>query len=290
MASKASIGVIAALALLGLGGCASQQAMTSEESKPLAQAPERAPQEVKTPLPPQTISREPAPSPAPAPAPARGLYVAAQVGYSDARSANFKEDNPGAADCFLFTTATSCGGTLNSLGSSAVFGVSVGYRFSPMFRADVSYQQRSGYDLSGWDPAGTYFDPKVKSDSVMVSGFLDFPYKIAGRVQPYAGVAIGRSRNTMEALNWNDPTCCTGTLNPGGSHTSTAWQLTLGAAITLVDKLVLDLGYRYTDLGKFEKPMGSDQVGDFNGTGTTTSATGKLRANEFLIGLRYDFF
>lgn len=288
MLTKAPIATVAALAVLILGGCAQQQAMTRADTQPTQQAPQRAPQDVKTPLPPQSIDRE-APPPSPPAPPATGPYVGVQLGYSDARGADFREDNAGASNCFLFVTATTCGGTLDSLGSSSVFGVSVGYRFSPMFRADVSYQRRSGFNLSGWDPAGTYFDPKVESDTVMVSGFFDVPYKIAGRVQPFVGVAIGRSRNSMDALNWNDPTCCTGTLNAGGSHTSTAWQLTLGAAVTIVDNLVVDIAYRYADLGEFKKPEGPDQSGVFNGTGSTSSATGKLRANEFLLGLRYGF-
>lgn len=285
--TKASIAALAALAALALAGCSQQ--MTKAESQPQQQAPERAPQDVKTPLPPPTaepVASSSEPSSAPA---GPGFYVGAQVGYSDSRKADFKEDNPNASDCFLYTGATTCGGTLNHLGSSAVYGVSVGYRFSPLFRVDVSYQRRSGYNLSGSDPAGTEYDPKVKSDSVMVSGFVDIPYKIGGRVQPFVGAAVGRSRNTMDALNWNDPGCCTGTFNPGESHNSTAWQLTLGAAITLAQKLVLDVAYRYTDMGEFKKAEGQDQSGVFNASGTTTSATGKLRANEFLVGVRYGF-
>jgi opacity protein-like surface antigen len=287
MATKTSLAAIAALAALGLGGCAQQ--MTQAESQPVQQAPERAPQEVKTPLPPPTaepVASHPEPSAA---TPQPGLYVGVQVGYSDSQKARFQEDNPGSPDCFLYTSATACGGQLNHLGSSAVYGVSVGYRINPMFRVDVSYQRRSGYNLSGSDPAGTDYDPKVKSDSVMVSGFFDIPYKIGGRVQPFVGAAIGRSRNTMDALNWNDPGCCSGTFNPGQSHNSTAWQLTLGAAITIVERLVLDIAYRYSDMGEFTKAAGQDQSGTFNASGMTTSATGKLRANEFLFGMRYGF-
>lgn len=44
-----------------------------------------------------------------------------------------------------------------------------------------------------------------------------------------------------------------------------------------------------SDMGEFQKPAGPDQSGNFNGTGTTSSATGKLRANEFFANVRYDF-
>ncbi len=286
------IAAIGALSLVNLGGCVSSQSMTQADSKPIPQAPTREPQEVRTPLPPPTATKVPsAPpsSPASTSSPSTGPYLTAQVGYSKARGANFKEDNPSSPDCFLYVTATTCGGTLDSLGSSPVFGVSVGYRISPMFRVDVGYQRRGGYNLSGWDPAGTYYDPTVSSDAMMVSGFLDFPYKIAGQVQPFAGLAVGRSKNKMDALRWTDPGCCTGVLNDGSTNNSTAWQATLGAAISLVKGWVLDVSYRYADMGEFKKPVGADQVGNFSGSGMTTSATGKLRSNELLLAVRYEF-
>lgn len=299
--SKVCVPIVCVLSLAGLAGCASaptpepqSQAMTSAPAAPLPQAPAATPQPVKTPLPPATKGPAvpaAAPTPGPSQAPRAGPYLGAQIGFSRARNAGFQEDNPGAANCFLIVTGTTCGGTLDSAGSSAAFGLSAGYRFGP-FRADVSYQRRGGYNLSGWDPAGTYFDPPVTSDAMIVTGFFDFPHKIGGWFQPYVGLGVGASRNRMDALKWNDPTCCTGMLNGGGSNTSAAWQGTLGAALSLdslAKGLILDIAYRYTDLGQFKKLAGFDQIGNFNGSGTTASASGKLRANEFLFGVRWEY-
>lgn len=223
--------------------------------------------------------------------PGAGPYVRAGVSYSKATSADFKEDNPTAPNCFLFSAGGGCGSQLDSAGSSFGFDIGVGYRISPLFRVDVSYGRRGGYNLQGWDSAGTYFDPPVTSDAVMFNGFFDIPYKIAGRVQPYVGVAIGRTSNKVDALNWHDPgpPASNGTLNASSSTKSTAYQLTLGAAVTLTGAWILELGYRYSDMGEFKKSAGPDQAGNFNGTGTTTSATGKLRANELFANVRYDF-
>jgi len=218
-----------------------------------------------------------------------GLYLKLESGYAWGRDAGFQEDDPSSAECFLIVSGTTCGGKLNHVGSSFVIGAGIGYRFSPMFRADLTYGRRSGFNLKGRDPAGTDFDPKVSSDSIMLSGFVDIPYKIAGRAQPYVGLAIGRSRNKMDTLKWSDPGCCTGVLNAGASNNATAWQLTLGAAITVAPKWTIDVGYRYSDFGDFRKPRGPDQVGLF-GTGFTASAKGKLRTNELLLSLRYDLF
>lgn len=220
-----------------------------------------------------------------------GPYLRAEIGYSQARDADFVEDNPAAPDCFLFSASGGCGSQLNNLGSTVEYGIGIGYRFNPLFRLDLSYGSRGNYNLQGWDSAGTYFDPKVSSDSIMLTAFIDIPYKIADRVQPYVGIAVGRSRNKMDSINWHDPgpPSSNGTLNGASSKNSTAWQFTLGAAISLTDSWILDLGYRYSDMGEFQKNAGPDQAGNFNGTGFTSSATGNLRANEFFAGVRYDF-
>ncbi len=58
--------------------------------------------------------------------------------------------------------------------------------------------------------------------------------------------------------------------------------------------MLLELAYRYTDLGKIVKNAGSDQVpsattGTVNASGTTGSASGKLRTNELLVAVRFGF-
>ncbi len=298
--------LVCALPFAVLGGCAQMEkvppseqsaAMTSAPAVPMQQAPAQTPQTVKTPLPPATKGPAVPPASSPPPpssssTPTAGPYVAAQIGYGQSRNANFKEDNPAAPDCFLFVTATTCGGTLNNMGASAVFGISAGYRFGPMLRADIGYQRHGGYNLSGWDPAGTYYDPPVTSNAMIVTGFLDYPEKIGGWFRPYVGLGIGVSRNKMNSLNWFDPTCCSGTLNSSTTTNSFAWQGSLGAAISLdsvAKGLVLDIMYRYSDLGDFKKAAGFDQVGNFSGSGTTTSATGNIRSNEFLFGIRWEY-
>jgi opacity protein-like surface antigen len=214
-----------------------------------------------------------------------GPYLKAELGYSKARDADFREDNPNSPDCFLYVTSTTCGGTLNDLGNGWTGGIGVGYRTGSGFRVDLTYNRRSGYNLSGTDPAGTIYDPDVTSDAFMLNGTYELPM-VFGAVRPFIGGGIGTSRNEMDALKWSDPGCCSGTLN-GGKKTDTAWQFTLGADIALQDKWTLEVLYRYTDMGKFVKNAGPDQSGNFSGSGSTISATGKLRANEIIVGVRF---
>ena len=116
---------------------------------------------------------------------------------------------------------------------------------------------------------------------------FDLPFDWAG-VKPFIGGGIGYGRNKMDPIKWQDPTS-SGVL-PGGSSSGLVWQLTFGADIRLPEKWILEIGYRYADLGKIKKDAGPDLAGQFNpppnGTG---SATGKLRTDEVTIGFRYDF-
>jgi len=215
-----------------------------------------------------------------------GPYVKAEAGYSKARSANFRDDSPNSPNCVLQANSGPCSGELNHLGSGWNLGVGVGYKFPGGFRAGVSYNRRAGYDLKGSDPAGTDFDPEVKSNAVMLNGAFDLPINL-GPVKPFVGAGIGRSRNEMKPLKWNDPGCCSGTLT-GGKKTDTAWEVTLGADIEVSKGWTLELMYRYMDMGKFVKDSGPDQAGLF-GTGVTSSATGKLRSNEIIVGFKFPF-
>jgi opacity protein-like surface antigen len=220
------------------------------------------------------------------------VYFQLNTGWSWAQNAQMKDTDTTHQTCVLQSASTvpnaPCDGTLNHLGSSWIIGVGVGYRLPHGFRVDVTYNNRNGYDLSGSDPAGTTFDPKTTANTVMFNGYYDIPVKIADKVTPYVGGGIGRSRNKVNNINWRDSPTSSGQL-PGGSTTSTAWQLTLGADIRVTKNWVIDVGYRYTDLGDLKTNAGAATGGQpFNQNNYTTPLQGKLRANEFLFNVRYE--
>jgi len=219
------------------------------------------------------------------------VYFQLNTGWSWAQNPQVKDTNTTHQTCVLTSASTvpnaPCDGTLTHMGSSFIIGAGVGYKLPLGFRVDVTYNNRSGYDLSGSDPAGTTFDPKTTANTVMLNGYYDLPFKLAdGKVTPYVGGGIGRSRNKVNNINWSDSPTSSGQI-PGGSDTSTAWQLTVGADIRLTQNWVLDLGYRYTDLGDL-KTNGGTTTGDFNSANYTTPLQGKLKANEFVFNIRYE--
>ena len=224
-----------------------------------------------------------------APQAAAQVYFQLNTGWSWAQNAQVRDTDTTHQTCVLTSASTvpnaPCDGTLNHLGSSFIIGAGVGYKLPMGFRVDVTYNNRNGYNLSGSDPAGTAFDPKTTANTVMFNGYYDLPLMIADKVRPYVGGGIGRSRNKVSNINWSDPPF-SGQI-PGGSTTSTAWQLTLGADIRLTQNLVLDIGYRYTDLGDL-KTTGGPTTGGFNNANYTTPLQGKLKANELLFNIRYE--
>ncbi|MDX1373942.1 MAG: outer membrane beta-barrel protein [Burkholderiales bacterium] len=296
---------LVAIASAVLGGC--NGFITREEPAALPQAEPRPPQDVRTPLPPQQKTPLPAaqaeassPGQAAAQPPSRsplaGVYLQLNTGWSWARNAGMSNTTPqpGGSNCLLqaFTTppAHVCAGSLDELGSSFVIGFGVGYSLPRGFRIDVTYENRSGYDLRGGSGTGVAFDPQVTANTIMVNGYYDIPFKIADRVTPYVGLGIGRTKNKVDDIKYSEPgpPPASGKV-PGGSDTSTAWQVTLGANIRVMRNLVIDIGYRYSDLGKLKTNAGSAVAGEpFNADNYTTPLEGKLRANELLLNFRYE--
>ncbi len=218
------------------------------------------------------------------------VYFQMNTGWSWARNPQVRDTQASSPDCVLqsATSGAPCNGELDQLGSSFIIGAGVGYKLPMGFRVDVTYNNRNGYDLRGSDPAGSTFDPKTTANTVMLNGYYDLPFKIAEKVTPYVGGGIGRSRNKANNINWSDPGNPGGQI-PGGSNTGTAWQLTIGADIRVTRNWVLDIGYRYSDLGKITTDAGPATGGQpFNANNFTTPLEGKLKANEFLFNVRYE--
>jgi opacity protein-like surface antigen len=281
--------LITAVPILTLSGCSSTAPMTQAEQAPMQQAPDRPQQEVRTPLPPPTATPVPPDAPPTTPPAANpGPYVRAEIGYSDARDANFRDDRAVSSDCFIAVNYPGvCGASIDSLGNSPAYTIGFGWNFGNGLRTDLSYGYRDGYDLHGYDPEGTYFDPPVTSKAIMLNVYYDLPLSWGG-IRPFIGGGIGRTTNKLSPIKWFDPSS-SGKL-PGGTHRDTAWHFTVGAHMPIFRSLSLEFGYRYMDMGEFKKSAGADLVGQFNpppnGTG---SATGELKADEIFVGLRHHF-
>lgn len=230
-----------------------------------------------------------------------GFYVTGSAGFAKPRDAGIKND-PDSGDALL-----NRGASLNDLDRSPVWTLGVGYRFSPLLRADLTVGVRNGLDLSDGEgntnsaasTAGRNdVTAKIRSRAAFLTGYLDGgSFMPAGwtAFNPYVGIGIGRAMNDLSDLRVRNESVANGvpadTTNrtPSGKGTGIAWQLAAGVGIAVTSNLTFDVGYRYVDLGAIKVDRGRYDYPTFTPAVDTNALKGDLRTHEFAVGLRYSF-
>jgi len=210
-------------------------------------------------------------------------YYRLDAGYSKSLNAGIKDQNP---DLPQICGDNLCSpGTLEkSVGSSSVLSAGVGSRFDTNMRADVTLGYRGGYKLDDSDQNAPplHFTAEVKSLALMANVYRDFPLP---KLTPYVGVGLGVAQNKMGTISLDDGAGTTGTA-PGGTKAGLSFAFMLGAGFPL-GGATLDVGYRFTDLGKIESGAGDFTLGGVVVTPPYEGVTGRLRAHELTVGLRF---
>lgn len=225
-----------------------------------------------------------------------GFYLTGSAGFAKPRDAGIKND-PDSGDALL-----NRGASLNDLDRSPVWTLGVGYRFSPLLRADLTVGIRNGLDLS--DGEGTTASPagrndvnaRIRSRAAFLTGYLDGgSFMPAGwsAFNPYVGIGIGRAVNELSNLRVRNEAAALGADNtirtPSGKGTGIAWQLAAGVGIAVTSNLTFDVGYRYVDLGAIKVDRGRYDYSGFTAPSDTNALKGELRTHELAVGLRYSF-
>lgn len=157
-------------------------------------------------------------------------------------------------------------------------------------RGEVAVGWRGDRDLSGepgfWVPPGGVagIDPlhtSVESVTLMFNGYYDLG-NFRGFV-PYVGAGLGVSWNTTDETYFTGNPFLTNRIR-GETETSFAWALMAGVGYQISPRAIIDLGYRYIDLG--EATSGTiDSAGFVN----PPVRIDDLTAHEIKLGLRYHF-
>lgn len=162
-----------------------------------------------------------------------------------------------------------------NIANTALIGVGVGYRFSPMFRADLTLDHRFGTVFRG---VGAGFADKglFESSTLLANGYWDigtyFGFTPFG-LTPYVGVGLGVAHNVMSQYSRS------GVGRIGGDDDySFAWALMAGVGYKLSSNFTLDVGYRYASLGDVKTRYYAA------GLGSDVEAIG---AHEVRVGVRY---
>jgi opacity protein-like surface antigen len=221
-----------------------------------------------------------------------GFYVRADLGIAFSRDAETRDENCGSPNPFF-----GCGTFLDSsAGNSVAIGGGFGYRFVPWFRSDLTLNWRPMFDVDGTivraAAADRPFQADVSSITGMLNGYIDIagflPRNALGVFQPYVGAGLGLAHNSLDDITSHSPTT-PGLIqtSPGGSTTDFAWMITAGTGISAGHGIIVDIGYKYLDMGEFSSDAGQACAG--GACRNIDPITGDLKAHEFSVGVRYGF-
>ncbi len=180
-----------------------------------------------------------------------------------------------------------------SLSNTGAVGLGFGYRFNKYFRSDftLDYEWPSHFkgmlhcpepctgqpgpeyskqyaDISAWSGLlNVYFDLDLSGQGL--SGFI-----------PYLGGGVGVSTLTTTKVHYANPNGTTGTWK-GEKTTNLAWALTAGVAIPMSKNWLVDLNYRYVNLGNAQSGKTQASLGDKH------IKYDDITASEARVGFRY---
>lgn len=193
-------------------------------------------------------------------------YLRAGLGFDWSRDADFRDRNCAAVQPpALF----GCGrgqdgrplGARGDFGESLSYELAVGLRALDFLRleAGVSYRPEARYTgeanflgVQGPQPVAA----KLDSLTGLLVGYIDLPG--LGMATPFLGGGIGATRHDISPVTYRFPGLGAeaSTVIQGGTTTSFSYMLAGGAALPLSERLTLDVGYRYLDLGKVKTEPG----------------------------------
>ena len=163
-------------------------------------------------------------------------------------------------------------GTGNGLKKGYTAQTGFGQKWGGFLRSEFTFEY-TRTRLKGpesFDKAGGNVRSRLPSWAAMTTTYADlFSYK---GVSPYIGIGVGVTRNDMPDVVVN------GRQMFGDSVFRLAWKAAAGVGIDLPENLVLDIGYAYTDLGRFSTKAV---------LGPTVHQDVKVR--KIYLGLRYNF-
>ncbi|WP_104664489.1 outer membrane protein [Ensifer adhaerens] len=227
--------------------------------------------------------------PDPVVVPVGGWYLRGYLGMSNQRLGSLEN-----ADFSLapFHELVDEGG----FNSAPLGGIGVGYQFNDWLRMDgiVEYRGKADFsaldrytyntDASGnpiWEGTNDY-DGAKSEWLLMANAYVDLGDWYG--VVPYIGAGIGASRNTISGFrDVNVPKLGLATADSDPTW-NFAWALHAGVGYKASDRLTLDVGYSYMNLGDAK----TKEIRSYDGKYTSAPMHFKdITSHDFKVGLRY---
>ena len=171
-------------------------------------------------------------------------------------------------------------------GSAARFELLVEYRPS------LAFEGRANFLASDRRQSVT---ADLSTISAMLAAYVDLPGLGVLRLGPFApfvGAGAGVVRTSIGETHMTFPR--TTTIVPGARRTDFAWMVTAGVATALNERTMLDVAWRYTDLGMVHTGRGEGRVvwrdGSRDPLPLDLAATrAKIESHGLRLSLRYAF-
>jgi opacity protein-like surface antigen len=186
-----------------------------------------------------------------------------------------------------------------SLGDPFILGVGLGYQFNAWLRADLTGEYRNGVDYrasstyqfvgaancptGGGVFCGDDYSGTVKSGLFLANGYLDIGNWHG--FTPYVGGGVGLvawQTTGVRDMSLVPPNAFGYARNASG--TNFAWALTAGVGYRILPNLLIDLSYRYVNMGGFKTgTIACNSVPDCHGE----SQSFNVASNDLRVGLRW---
>ena len=190
----------------------------------------------------------------------------------------------------------------------AIYGFGVGYQFNDKLRMDLNVAPRKHKFSRNSEKRDqvvfekSTFKQDITVNAIMLNGYYDI-IEHKGMI-PYLTVGAGIAENKGGIARQDGTKFDMGLVNKTAKGRSLkkkstrnfVWNVGIGTSYSFTDKLSLDLGFKYLDLGRV-KTFDEREVECFNASGvpapklnvSNIESIAKLRVHSFTVGLRYKF-
>jgi opacity protein-like surface antigen len=221
-----------------------------------------------------------------------GIYVRGDLGAGFGSESTERDTDPNATNFSLGTTQIT-----GSTGTGFLGDVGVGFRVSPVFRIEATYLHLGSMDFRGnFAPGPGSARASVSADIGMANAYIDLDTwttpvlaridPMLGKLQPFLvgglGVTVNHNGDETDSLGGVPVNSFA-----GADHTDFAWALGAGVGYPICDGVVVDLMYRYLDLG--QRLTGTVLSDSSGARAVQTPDTANLQTHVVTVGLRWTF-
>jgi opacity protein-like surface antigen len=238
-----------------------------------------------------------------------GVYVRASFGYDLSRDVRLVDRacDPAPLLNFFGCQPGTDGiqiGAPGDVGGGPAVEVAAGVRVLPFLRAELAIAHRPDLDFEGnatFPGAGNAqpVSASVTGSSVMARVFADLasllPLAWAAPIEPFVGAGVGASRNRMGDVLYEFPELASQpatTMTGGGAHWDGAWDASVGAAVRVGRRTLVEGAYRYSDFGWIETDAGTIDVvrgSRVFAIDNVAGTRGRLSSHGVYLGIRQEF-